>query len=493
MIFQYEQRQLFIGGEWVDPVDGDVRESLDPATGKPWALAAFAGAQDTDRAIAAASDALGGPWKRFTPVQRAELLRRMASIMEDRIDHFAALESRDNGMLLSDARKYIGALAAYWHYYAGMATKIEGRTIPVEPGVLAYTERLPVGVVGAIAPWNAPTQMVTWKLAPAIAAGCTVVFKSAEQTPVTAYEFARHLENLGLPPGVVNIICGEGVTAGKRLVDSTSVNKITFTGEHRTAQEIMRGSAVNLKRLTFECGGKAPHIIFADADLNSAINAAVHNSFVLTGQSCALGSRMLVQRDIYDRVVAEVGRRAQSIRVGLPADSATQLGPQVSAAQLDKTLSYISLGKEEGARLVAGGERVSAPGLNAGYFVKPTVFADVSNDMRIAQEEIFGPVASIIPFDDEEHAVRLANQIAFGLTAGVWTQDIGKAHRVASQIEAGTVWINHYRYIRYAIPYGGMKLSGLGRENGQESLDNYLETRSTVLKLESHYADAYAN
>jgi aldehyde dehydrogenase (NAD+) len=348
-----------------------------------------------------------------------------------------------------------------------------------------------VGVVGAIVPWNVPLQMLTWKLAPALAAGCTVVLKSAEQTPVTAYEFARLIEDIGIPPGVVNIVSGFGGSVGKHLVSHPGVHKISFTGDHRTAQDIMRGAAGNLKKLTFECGGKAPHIIFEDANLEQAINAAAYNAFALTGQSCALGSRLLVHRSVHDTVLDEITRRAGRIRVGMPADPGTQMGPQAHDAQLRKTLSYMEIAKGEGARLVTGGTRLKDNGLGSGFFVAPTVFADVKPRMRVAQEEIFGPVVTVIPFDDEQEALEIANGVEYGLTAVIWTQDVGLAHRIASSIEAGTVWVNTYRYVRWAIPYGGFKISGTGRENGVEGMDAFLQTRATVINLSGKYPDPY--
>lgn len=489
----YSQEQLFIGGEWVDPIDGEIGESIDPATGEVWARVAFAGVKDVDRAVDAASIAMKGPWKTWSPAQRAALLRRIGGLFEANTERLAELESRDNGLLLTDARNMVRAQAEYYYYFAGVADKLEGRTIPVENGILAYTNRLPVGVVGAIVPWNAPLLTLTWKLAPALAAGCALVIKSAEQTPVTAYELARLLETANVPPGVINIISGIGPTAGRHLVAHPNVAKISFTGEHRTAQDIMRTGAVNLKRYSFECGGKSPHIIFDDADLEQAINAATHSSFAVCGQSCALGSRLLVQRGVYKQVVDELARRAKNIRIGLPGDPNSQMGPQAHSEQLAKTLRYVDIGKNEGAKLLTGGVRVQSGGLGAGYFVTPTVFSDVSNNMQIAREEIFGPVVSAIPFDSEEEAIAIANDTDYGLVAGLWSKDVGRAHRTASQIEAGTVWINTYRFIRWAIPYGGFKMSGLGRENGIEAVDAYLQTRSTIVNFSGKYPDMYAN
>lgn len=332
-----------------------------------------------------------------------------------------------------------------------------------------------------------------WKLGPALAAGCTVVLKPAELTPASSLELARLFEAAGFPPGVVNIVPGYGRDgAGDYLVTHPGVDKITFTGEGATAREILKRGSDTLKRFTFELGGKAPHIIFADADLEQALNAATGSAWALSGQSCALGSRVLVERPVYERVVDEFSRRAARVRVGKPLDEATHMGPQASDVQLGKTLSYIGFGREEGARLVAGGNRIETDELRDGYFVEPTVFADVANDMRIAREEIFGPVAALIPFDGEEEAVALANDTSYGLTAGLWTRDVGRAHRTAARIRAGVVWVNTYRYLRWSIPYGGFKASGWGRENGLEALDPYLDTRATVISTTGTFPDAYA-
>jgi (Z)-2-((N-methylformamido)methylene)-5-hydroxybutyrolactone dehydrogenase len=492
------QEKLFIGGEWVSPVDGEMVDSIDPCTGRPWATIAFGGPGDMDRAVAAAGEALRGPWRRLSVSDRANLLRKLATAYETHVERLARLESRDNGRPIRETRRDVAAHPQWYHYFAGLADKIDGRAIPSDPNFHVYTTRVPVGVVGAIVPWNAPLLLTAWKLGPALAAGCTIVIKPSEHTSVTALELARIAEEAGIPRGVINVVPGYGSTAGTRLVSHPSVNKISFTGEVRTSQEIMKAAAGTLKRLTFENGGKSPHILFADADLNHAINAAVHAAFMATGQSCALGSRLLVQDSIYDRVVDELSRRAAGVRIGAALDESTQMGPQATAQQLDKTLSYVQIGRDEGARLVAGGgippsERlVGVQVIDRGFFVEPTVFADVKPTMRLAQEEIFGPVLSIIPFKTEEEAIEITNGTRYGLTAALWTQNVGRAHRVAGQLEAGTVWVNTYRYLRWNIPYGGFKMSGMGRENGPEALEAYLETRATIVNLTGAYPDAYA-
>ena len=429
----YHQDKLFVGGEWVSPIDGGIVPSIDPSTGQSWATAAFGGKADINRAVAAANEAFRGPWRKTSPGDRANLLRKLGDLYAANAPRLAELESHDNGMPIRDSRAGIAGHAQYYYYYAGLADQISGRHIPVDSSVHVYTSRDPVGVVGAITPWNAPLQTVMWKLAPALAAGCTIVVKTAEQTPITAFELAKLAEEAGFPKGVINVVPGLGGIAGAHLVAHPDVQKISFTGEHRTAQEIMRGAAVNLKRLSFECGGKSPHIIFDDADLAQAINAATHSSFALCGQSCALGSRLFVHDSIYDKVVEELGARSKKVRIGSAMDPLTQMGPQAHQEQLEKTLRYLDIGQSEGARLVAGGTRPS--GLGDGYFVNPTVFADVTNDMRIAREEIFGPVVSVIRFKSEDEVIAMANQTDYGLVAGLWTQNVGRAHRVAAQIQ----------------------------------------------------------
>lgn len=487
-----EYGKLFIGGQWVAPLDGEIVETIDPSTGKPWARVAFGGVKDMDRAVAAAREAFDGPWRRMPGYERAVLLRRFADLYEQRAGDMAVLESRDTGRPIRETRPDLGAHHRWYHWFASLADKLDGRTIPMEPAVHAYTERRPVGVVGAITPWNAPMLTTAWKVGPALAAGCTVVLKPAEHTPVTAYELAAIAEAAGLPPGVLNVVPGHGHTVGAHLVAHPGVDKIGFTGEGRTAQEILRTGAATLKRFSFELGGKSPHIIFEDADIEQALNAATSSAWVVCGQSCALGSRVLVQRSIYDRVVDEFMRRAARVRVGMPLDEATHMGPQAHGEQLAKTLSYVAIGQAEGAELVAGGKRIETGDFGAGFFVQPTVFAGVDNRMRIAREEIFGPVASLIPFEDEDEAVAIANDTRYGLTAGLWSRDSARAHRVAARIDAGMVWVNTYRYIRWSTPYGGMKASGWGRENGVEALDSYLDTRTTIVSTTGQFPDIYA-
>jgi aldehyde dehydrogenase (NAD+) len=484
---------MYIGGAWIEPEDGGLLESIDPATGRPWAVVAYGGLIDVDRAVAAAREALKGPWGRMPGHERAALLRKFADLYKERAPQLMVLETTDSGRAIREARADISGHSNGYHWWASLADKHSGRTIPVDDSVHAFTTRVPVGVVAAITPWNVPLMAAAWKLGPALAAGCTVVLKPAEQTPVTSLELGKLFDEAGFPPGVVNIVPGYGRDgAGEYLAKHPGVDKVAFTGEGATAKEIVRAGSETMKRFTFELGGKSPHIIFADADIAQALNAATNSAWTLCGQSCALGSRVLVQRPVYDRVVEEFSRRAGKVRVGLPLDEATHMGPQAHEEQLNKTLSYIDIGRNDGAQLVTGGRRLSGGALGDGYFIEPTVFANVSNDMRIAREEIFGPVAALIPFDDEEEAIAAANDTSYGLTAGLWTQDVGRAHRVSSRIQAGMVWVNTYRFIRWSTPYGGFKGSGWGRENGIEALDSYLETRTTVISTTGRFPDAYA-
>ncbi|ADV00645.1 aldehyde dehydrogenase [Alicycliphilus denitrificans] len=481
---------LYINGEWVTPIDGELVESIDPATGRPWAIAPLGGARDIDRAVEAARRAFPA-WSRKPGHERAALLRRLADLFAAAIPELAVIESHDNGNLVREHRASLTAQVQWYQWFASLADKAQGTTIPIDDSVHAFTTRVPVGVVGAIIPWNAPLLATCLKVGAALAAGCTLVVKPAESTPVSALVLARLVHEAGFPPGVFNVVPGHGRTAGQRLVEHPDVDKVSFTGSTATARRMVRDGADNLKRFTFELGGKAPHILFADADIDNAINAATASAWRLTGQSCALGSRVLVERSIYDRVVEAFRERAKAVRVGLPWIDANHMGPQAHQQQLDKTLSYIQYGKEDGAELVTGGRRIDTPELAAGYFVEPTVFAGVDNGMRIARDEIFGPVASLIPFDGEDEAIAIANDTPYGLTAGLWTRDVGRAHRVSSRIEAGMVWVNTYSFLRWSTPYGGFKASGWGRENGIDALDPYLETRTTVISTTGQFPNLY--
>ncbi len=481
-VAQYDR--LYIGGEWVEPAGGTFIDSYNPATGAVWARVAEATAPDVDRAVEAARAALdSAAWRDLPATERGNLIYRLAEAVAERSEELAQLESRDSGLTIRDARGDLKNVVNWLRYYAGFADKIEGLQVPVRSDWHAYTVREPVGVVGAIIPWNAPLNMSAWKLGPALAAGCTVVLKPAEQTPVTALVLAEVVDHVGFPPGVVNVVTGYGKTAGAALAAHPKVDKIAFTGEHTTAQSILTAAAKTLTRVSAECGGKAPHVVFADGDVERAVDATANAVFRRTGQSCALGSRIFVQRGPYDDFVEGLARRARSLRVGDPLDERTYMGPHTSAEQREKTERYVSIGRDEGARLVAGGGRPEGEELAAGFFTQPAVFADVDNAMRIAQEEIFGPVASVIPFDDEADLIEQANDTIYGLSAGIWTRDVKRAHRVAARIRAGSVWVNVYPAAHWTLPFGGTKLSGMGRENGREALELYTEVKTVVVDL----------
>ncbi|MDR6860470.1 aldehyde dehydrogenase [Variovorax guangxiensis] len=482
---------LYIAGEWVVPLDGGYSESIDPATGRPWAVVPMGGVADIDRAVAAAQQALRGPWRHMPGHERAALLRRFADLFRAASPKLAELESRDCGGVIRDLRASITAQAQYYHWFASLADKAQGQTIPIDDGMHVFTTMEPIGVVGAVTPWNVPLFTTCVKIGPALAAGCPVVLKPSEHTSVTALELARLAHEAGFPPGVFNVVPGYGHSAGAHLVKHPGVARITFTGEGGTARKMLQDGIATLKRFSFELGGKAPHILFADADLDQAINAATAMAWRNCGQSCALGSRVLIERPIYDRVVDSFKQRAKAVRVGMPLDEATRMGPQANEAQLKKTLSYVQVGRDDGAELIAGGHRIETPELAGGYFVEPTVFASVNNQMRIAREEIFGPVASLIPFDGEEEAIAIANDTQFGLTAGLWTRDLGRALRVSQRIEAGTVWVNTYNATRWSAPYGGFKASGWDREMGIDALAPFLETRTTMISTTGQFPNLH--
>jgi (Z)-2-((N-methylformamido)methylene)-5-hydroxybutyrolactone dehydrogenase len=473
--------RLFVGGDWVPARSGRTIPSVDPATEEVWAEVAEADVADVDDAVAAARAALTGPWSDHTPAARGARLLRLAELVRRDADVLAATESRDNGKPVRDTRGEMLRAADWFTYFAGAADKILGAQVPLGPTAHAYTRREPVGVVGAILPWNSPISLSSWKLGPALAAGNTVVLKPAELTPVSALHLARLVTEAGFPPGVVNVVPGYGEVAGAALAAHPDVDKISFTGEHRTAEKILVAAAGTLKRCSFECGGKSPLLVFDDADVDRALTVATHSGFRSTGQSCSLASRVLVQRPVYERFAQGLAERARRIRVGHPADPATHIGPHTSATQLAKTLSYVASARDDGFRLLAGGGRPE--GLDRGYYVSPTVFADVDNASRLAQEEVFGPVLAVIPFDTEDEAVAMANDSRYGLVGGLFTGDVGRAHRVAGRLRCGLVSVNTFRPIHPSLPYGGFGRSGLGRENGLDVLDQYTETKSVVVDL----------
>jgi aldehyde dehydrogenase (NAD+) len=475
--------KLLIGNEWVNSKSGKTFPTINPATGEEICQVAEADAQDIDRAVHTARSAFhqGSPWRRLSAAERGRLLNRLADLIEKNASELARLESLDNG------KPYSVALAAdlpltiaCYRYYAGWADKVQGRTIPINGPYFCYTRLEPVGVVGQIIPWNFPLLMQAWKLAPALATGNTVILKPAEQTPLTALRVGELILEAGFPSGVVNILPGYGPTAGAAIARHMDIDKVAFTGSTEVGHLIMEASAKsNLKRVTLELGGKSPNIVFADADLDQAVEGSHFALFFNQGQCCCAGSRLYVEEKVYDEFVERSVARAKKRTVGDPLDPATEQGPQVDDAQFDKVMGYIESGKQQGAKMLCGGDRVGS----RGYFIRPTVFADVKDDMKIAQEEIFGPVMSILKFRDTDELVERANKTMYGLAAGVWTRDIGKAHAIANSVRAGTVWVNCYDVFDAAAPFGGFKQSGIGRENGEYGLQQYTEVKTVTVQL----------
>jgi aldehyde dehydrogenase (NAD+) len=480
-----ENKRLLIGGKWVEAASGKTFKSLCPSTGEAIATVAEGDREDIDRAVSAARKAFeGGPWHRIKPYDRQELILKLTDLVEKNFEELSALDTIDMGApitkTLGNRRRVLGLL----RYYAGMTTALNGETIEnSQPGeVTSYTLKEPIGVVGAIIPWNSPLTAMLWKIGPVLATGCTMVLKPAEDAPLTALRLGELIQEAGIPDGVVNIVTGYGRTAGAALAEHPQVDKVAFTGSEATGQSILRASAGNLKRVTLELGGKSPNIVFADADMSTAVAGAAMAIFTNSGQSCSAGSRLFVEEKIYEEFVGRVAEFGKGLRVGNGLDPATQIGPLISERQLARVSGYLDLGRSEGAKLLSGGERLTAGSLEHGYFVPPTVFAHVRDDMRIAREEIFGPVLSAIPFTDIDEVIRRANATNFGLGAGVWTQDVKKAHHVARRLQSGSVWVNCYQVMDPAVPFGGYKMSGHGRESGIQHFQEYLNVKAVWIR-----------
>ena len=471
-------------GLWIDNQmvehSGDTIDVTNPATGATWATVPNASADDVDRAVTSARRAFeDGEWPTWRAADRAKFLIRFGQAIADNAQEIAELQVSENGKLMREMYGQAKLMPEYFNYYAGLAQMPTGHTNPLHVrDMINYTVREPMGVVAAITPWNSPLLLLTWKFGPAIAAGNTMVAKPSEVTPVSTIRIAQLAAEAGLPPGVFNVVTGLADPTGTALVEHPGVDKVAFTGSTAAGQAIATAAGKTLKRVSLELGGKSPNIVFDDADLTSAVNGLIAGIFGASGQTCMAGSRILVQSSVYDEVVAQLADRANSVKLGNPLDEGSEMGTIACQTQYDKVLRFIDIAQNEGAKLVAGGELAKVPGFDKGLFIRPTVFANVTNDMTIATDEVFGPVASVLKFDDEDDAVKIANDTQFGLAAGVWTNNVQRAHRVAGRLRAGTVWINNYRKTGYSTPFGGYKQSGLGRENGPDALQEYTEEKS---------------
>jgi aldehyde dehydrogenase (NAD+) len=477
---ELEKYQMFIGGSWQEPASGEYLESFNPYTGKPWALIPRGKAEDAARAVAAAKKAFSsGPWPSMTATARGGLLRRLGDLIAANAEELAAIEVRDNGKLMAEMLGQLRYIPQWYYYFGGLADKVQGAVIPSDKAdMFNYTRYEPLGVCVAITAWNSPLLLTAYKLAPALAAGNTVVLKPSEYTSVSALAFAKLIEQAGFPPGVVNVATGLGNEMGEALITHPDVAKVAFTGGGVTGTHVYETAARQLKRVTLELGGKSPNIVFADAVIEDAVKGAISGIFAATGQTCVAGSRLLLQDSIYEPFMDKLLALAKTARMGNPAEMNTQIGPVTTRPQYEKVLRYIDIAKDGGATCELGGHAAQRPECGEGWFVEPTVFTNVTNDMRIAQEEVFGPVLSVIRFKDEKEAIEIANDVRFGLAAGVWTQNLRRAIKVTEQLQAGTVWVNTYRAVSFTSPFGGYKESGLGRENGQDAIKEYLQVKS---------------
>ena len=483
----------YIEGKRVKPDSDDYFDSENPYTGKPWARIARGNAADVDRAVTAAKAAFEkGEWAESTPTQRGKLLVRLAEIIEREAERLGELEVRDNGKLIAEMGGQTRYLAEWYRYFGGMADKVEGAVMPSDkPGIFNFTRYEPLGVVGMITAWNSPLLLLSWKLAPALAAGNTAVIKPSEFTSASTLEFMELVKEAGFPDGVVNCVTGLGAEVGQPLVDHPGIDKVAFTGSGATGQKIYESAARKIIPVTLELGGKSPNIVFEDADFEAAVMGAISGIFAATGQTCIAGSRLLVQNSIHDRFVERLIEVASEATIGDPMSTDTHVGPVTTQPQYDKILQYMEVAREEGATCVMGGGPYTGKGASGNRFVQPTIYTGVSNDMRIAQEEVFGPVLSVITFDDEEEALEIGNDIVYGLAAGVWTSDIGRAIRMSEGLKAGTVWVNTYRAVSFMSPFGGYKRSGQGRESGQQAIKEFLQLKSVWIAQQTTVANPF--
>lgn len=477
--------QLFINNQWVDPHSDRWFDSLDPFTGEPWARIPRGDATDVDRAVEAAAAAFDGPWSKLSHSERGAILYKLGTLIERDAQRLADAESRDNGKVMSEVFGQVKYTAKYFYYYGGLADKIHGSVVPMDkPKVFNMIRYEPMGVVASITPWNSSLLLSAWKIAPALCAGNTIVCKPSEFTSASLFELAKLAEEAGLPPGVFNVVTGFGAEVGEPLIRHRKVARIAFTGGDEAGRRVYMTAAETFKRVSLELGGKSPNIVFDDADFEKAANGVITGIFSAGGQTCMAGSRLLLQESIHDEFVERLLKIARSAKAGDPSDRDTEVGPIATRPQFDKIMRYIDIAKTEGARCVAGGRALTGKGFGCGQFVEPTIFVDVKNDMRIAQEEVFGPVLSVLKFKDEEDAVRIANDVRFGLAAGVWTKSLHRAMLLTERLRAGTVWVNNYRSTSYTTPFGGYKDSGVGREGGMDSVKEYMETKSVWISTD---------
>ena len=483
----------FINGAWVEPASGEYFETDNPYTGEVWAKIARGNAADADQAVRAAKVAFDdGEWGQMRPTQRGKLLVRLAEIIEREATRLGELEVRDNGKLIAEMGAQTKYLAEWYRYYGGLADKIEGAVLPSDkPGIFNFTRYEPLGVVGMITAWNSPLLLLAWKLAPALAAGNTAVVKPSEFTSASSLEFMELIKEAGIPNGVVNCITGMGIEVGQPMVDHPDLAKVAFTGSDVAGQKIYESAARKIMPVTLELGGKSPNIVFEDADFEAAVMGAISGIFAATGQTCIAGSRLLVQRSIHDEFVKRLLEVAGAAIIGDPMSPETHVGPVTTQPQYEKILHYMNVAREDGATCVLGGGPYTGEGVKGNRFVEPTIFTNVENHMRIAQEEVFGPILSVIPFEDEAEALSIGNDIVFGLAAGVWTSDIGRALRMSEKLKAGTVWVNTYRAVSFMSPFGGYKRSGQGRESGQEAIKEFLQVKSVWIAQQTSPANPF--